>query len=281
MTEPVSRPAGGGAEPSGSGPSGSGSSGSGLSGAGLAGAGMAGAGMAGAGLSGPAPVGPPPYRPQGSGARGRFRQFAWASVPVWSLSLLAFAPFLRLALARRRARDWAVFAGYLAVVIVVLVFGSLPGPNDAGSAFAGVTALVLMGAAAVHTFVAFRPTSALAGELASAADPNELALASAEGRMRRRSEAREIARTNHVLARELRIGRPDIPREYDDGGLVDVNHVPGDALASCLGLTPQETAAVVAARDQLGRFTSAEELSAYAQLRPDRVDALRDWMLFC
>ena len=64
------------------------------------------------------------------------------------------------------------------------------------------------------------------------------------------------------------------------GGLVDVNHVPGDVLASCLGLTPRETAAVVAARDQFGRFTSPEELSLYAQLSPDRVDALRDWMLF-
>ncbi len=104
---------------------------------------------------------------------------------------------------------------------------------------------------------------------------------SARARMRRRSQARQIARANRVLARELRIGRPDLPREYDDGGLVDVNHVPGDILTSCLGLTPQETAAVVAARDQLGGFTSPEELSAYAELPPDRVDALRDWMLFC
>jgi len=104
---------------------------------------------------------------------------------------------------------------------------------------------------------------------------------SARARMRRRSQARQIAQANRVLARELRIGRPDLPREHDDGGLVDVNHVPGDVLTSCLGLTPQETAAVVAARDQLGGFTSPEELSAYAELPPDRVDALRDWMLFC
>ena len=71
-----------------------------------------------------------------------------------------------------------------------------------------------------------------------------------------------------------------MPHDYDDGGLVDVNHLPGDVLASSLGLTPQETAAVVAARDQLGRFTSPEELSLYAQISPGRVDALRDWMLF-
>jgi hypothetical protein len=232
------------------------------------------------GLSGAAPGGPLPDRRQGSGGRGRLRQFAWASVPVWSLSLLAFVPFLRIALARRRARDWAVFAGYLAAVMVEVVLASLPGRNDVGATLAGLMALVLMGVAAVHTFVAFRPGSDLAGELGSAAAPNELAVDSARARVQRRSQARELAMANHVLARELGIGRPDVPHDYDDGGLVDVNHLPGGVLASCLGLTPQETAAVVAARDQLGGFTSPEELSVYAQLSPDRVDVLRDWMLF-
>jgi DNA uptake protein ComE-like DNA-binding protein len=196
------------------------------------------------------------------------------------LSLLAFVPFLRIALARRRAKDWAVFAGYLAVVIVEVVLSSLPASNDVGAALAGSMAMVLAGGAAVHAFVAFSPTSALADKLESAASPNERAVDSARARIRRRSQARELAMADYVLARELEIGRPDVPHEYDDGGLVDVNHVPGDVLASCLGLTPQETAAVVAARDQLGGFTSPEELSAYAQLSPDRVDALRDWMLF-
>ena len=173
-----------------------------------------------------------------------------------------------------------MFAGYLAVVIVEVVLSSLPGSNDVGAALAGSMAMVLAGGAAVHAFVAFRPTSALADKLESAASPNERAVDSARARIRRRSQARELAMADYVLARELEIGRPDVPHEYDDGGLVDINHVPGDVLASCLGLTPQETAAVVAARDQLGGFTSPEELSAYAQLAPDRVDALRDWMLF-
>src|SRR5262249_14121401 len=45
-------------------------------------------------------------------ARGRFgvRQPAWALVPLLSLTFLAFAPFLWVALSRRRARDWAVLA---------------------------------------------------------------------------------------------------------------------------------------------------------------------------
>jgi hypothetical protein len=216
-----------------------------------------------------------PERLEGRRLRGRLRQLAWASVPVWSLTLLAFVPFLRLAIARRRARDWAVFAGYVAAVVLEIVFLSSGGPNGDGPVFTIgiVLSLILMGAAPVHAFVAFRPAPNLP-------DANLHAVAGARARMQRRSEARELARSNPDLARELRIGRPDLPREYDDGGMIDVNHVPGEVLASGLGLAPQETAAVVETREQLGRFISPEELAAYAQLPPDRVDALRDWMLF-
>jgi hypothetical protein len=37
---------------------------------------------------------------------------------------------------------------------------------------------------------------------------------------------------------------------------------------------------VLAARDKLGQFTSAAELSAYTRLSPGRVDELRDLMIF-
>jgi hypothetical protein len=42
-----------------------------------------------------------------------------------SISLLAFAPFLRLALIRRQARDWAVLAAYAAAVVLELVLVSV------------------------------------------------------------------------------------------------------------------------------------------------------------
>jgi DNA uptake protein ComE-like DNA-binding protein len=207
----------------------------------------------------------------------RLRQLAWASVPIWSLSLLAFAPFLRIAFARRRARDWVVFAGYLAVAILTGVLMSLAGPDDAVSAAAGGLALLVMGVGGVHAFVAFGPNQK---EVASGSRASELALTTARARMHRRQQARKLAAASPVLATELRIGRPDLPHEYDDGGLVDVNHVAAEVLASCLGLTPAESQAVVAARDHLGRLGSPEELSAYTELPPDRVEALRDWMVF-
>jgi len=71
-----------------------------------------------------------------------------------------------------------------------------------------------------------------------------------------------------------------VPHDYDDGGLVDVNHVPGDVLVSSLLLAAEESAAVVAVRDRLGRFSGPKELTAYTELTPERVEALRDLMIF-
>jgi DNA uptake protein ComE-like DNA-binding protein len=175
-----------------------------------------------------------------------------------------------------------VFAAYLAVVVVEIVLVSVGGSKGAGSAIAGGLAIALIGFAAVHTFVSFRPATDMVTDTVrlSSAQPNRQALATAQARMQRRKEARELARVNPVLARELRIGRPDMQRQYDDGGLVDVNHMPVEVLASVLELTPQEATALAEARSQLGKFTSPEELSAYAQFEPDRVDALRDLMWF-
>ena len=55
----------------------------------------------------------------------------------------------------------------------------------------------------------------------------------------------------------LAIGRPDLSRQYDDGGLVDVNHVPEAFLISHLELSPEQASTVVRARDHLGGFQSA------------------------
>ena len=213
----------------------------------------------------------------------RLGRLAWASVPVWSLGFLAFAPFLRLAVARRGKKDWAIFVGYLVAVVLEIVAISVAGRgNGAGSTAAGGIVILLMGGAAVHSYVAFGSDQAPAA-VSGAARPEQLnreALAIARGRMERRREAREIASKNPILSRELRIGRPDLAREYDDGGLVDVNQVPGEILQSQLGLSPDEVTAVLAARAKLGSFTSADEVSTYAQLPPDRLDAIRDWMIF-
>ena len=225
-------------------------------------------------------------------SRPVLRQVAWASVPVVSVGFLSFVPFLGYAVMRRRAADWAVFGAYLAATIAMIVAIGAVNTNSGAGAAVGGFIIALAGCAAVHAAVLFRPGGALgaggpgptgpAGRpaLASPAERNRESVAAAKSRIERRKDARHLAAANPDLARELKIGRPDLARDYDDGGLVDVNHVPGPVLAAQLGLTPAESTDVLAARDRLGRFTSPDEVCAYTQLTPDRIDELRDLMIF-
>jgi len=212
------------------------------------------------------------------------RQVAWASVPVWSIGFLSFVPFLAYAVINRRKRDWAVFAAYLAATVALIVAIGVVNPGSNASGGVGGFIIALAGCAAVHAAILFRPGRDRAAR-APAGTPglterNREALAEARSRIERRKDARHLVATNPALARDLKIGRPDLPRDYDGGGLVDVNHVPGPVLGPALGLAPAEVTDVTAVRERLGRFSSADELCAYTQLSPDRVDELRDLMIF-
>ena len=105
-------------------------------------------------------------------------------------------------------------------------------------------------------------------------------LQAAKDRMRQRDQARKLAGDNPALARDLKIGRPDLDRSYDDGGLVDVNHVGAEVLVRYLDLSPEEAGAIIAARGELGRFSSCPEVTTYANLRPNRLDSISDLMIF-
>jgi hypothetical protein len=97
---------------------------------------------------------------------------------------------------------------------------------------------------------------------------------------KRREEARAIATRDVALARELRIGRPDLPRQFDDGGLVDVNHVPARVLVDWLGLSPVQARQVVETRERRSGFAGPEDLIAGSGLPAATVDALRERLLF-
>lgn len=218
-----------------------------------------------------------------SHARLVVRQLFWASMPVWSLGLLAFGPFLWLAIIRRRRSDRVLVAAYVAASATALGLVSLQAAAGTTAGGAGGALLVgLMFAGAGHALVACNPArrDASGHPLLSKAYRNVLAVSGAEERVDVRNKARKLARKDPALARELRIGRPDLPREYDDGGLVDVNHVPADVLVSHLMLTVEQAAKVVAVRDEIARFDGPADLEAYAGLPPERVDELSGLMIF-
>jgi hypothetical protein len=98
----------------------------------------------------------------------RVRQVGWALLPIVSLTLLAWWPFLVLALIRRRSRDWAVFAVYLAALVAEIVTFAAAGILPVGTVADDVAAilfyaiiLLVVITATVHTLVAFRPGTKL------------------------------------------------------------------------------------------------------------------------
>lgn len=108
------------------------------------------------------------------------------------------------------------------------------------------------------------------------------ALAQAQWRLARRAEARHLQATQPSIAAELMIGRPDLPgRQYDDGGLVDVNHAPAEWLMRMLSIERPLAERIVEARELHNGFTTPEELIVYCEgLTPAKLEQFRDRLLF-
>jgi hypothetical protein len=209
----------------------------------------------------------------GSQRRLGFATVLWALIPVLTIGLLAFLPSAHAAVKLRGRRMWLPPAAYAAATVVVFgPLGAASNTSDAGAlAFTGAWfALILV--ATVHAFMLRRRVFS----------PPEVqpAMAAALAERKLREQARAIVARDPALARELRIGRPDLPRQFDDGGLVDVNHVPERVLVERLGFAPAQAAQVVEARERLGAFTAADEVCVFAEVPDAIVDAVRERLLF-
>jgi DNA uptake protein ComE-like DNA-binding protein len=195
--------------------------------------------------------------------------FAWAAVPLVTLGLGTAPAFLYPALRRRRPGDWISLALYLALTTLGLV------GTEAESVMSDVSTVALLAAWIGGTVHAFAIRSRVFATKNRYLD----AIAMASQRRELRSAARDTAR-DPAMAWELRIGRPDLQRGFDDGGLVDVNHAPPSVLASLPGMTPELVNRIVETRDQLSGFSSVEELSSLAQLPPSLTGALNEYAIF-
>lgn len=204
---------------------------------------------------------------------GGLARVGWTLVPLLSFGFFSWVPFVRFAARRGKRRDWIVAGGYTAVSALSYTLIALAN-SEPLLAVEGTLLGLLWFPAAVHTNLLFRRRRR------RVEDPNAIAYRRAEQSRRRRQEARHILASEPSMARDLRIGRPDLPREFDDGGLVDVNHVPADLLRLALGWTADEAESVVRARAEIGGFTNAAELPAYTDVSQARVDAVGDLLAF-
>ncbi|MBD3923282.1 TIR domain-containing protein [Nocardioides cavernae] len=191
---------------------------------------------------------------------------SWAA-PLWAANRRPYDKAFR-----KRMQVLAAILGIAALAAFVLV-GS--GPEDAtgtptgAASDAGGTLLLLTIAAGVAVVLIFRkPQVALAG------------MESVLARRDSRERYRQLVEKDRPLARSMNVGRPDVSRDYDDGGLVDVNSAPVHTLSQHGGLDHAEAARIVELRGQLGRFVSMDELLAYVDLPESTATRLRDVAVF-
>jgi DNA uptake protein ComE-like DNA-binding protein len=98
--------------------------------------------------------------------------------------------------------------------------------------------------------------------------------------LRRRSHCRQLVTKNPKLAAELNIGRPDLDRDYDDGGLIDVNHVPERYLLALPGIDSELACKIIEVRKSIGGFDSLDDMEVLLGLSPQRLDSARDRAIF-
>jgi DNA uptake protein ComE-like DNA-binding protein len=211
---------------------------------------------------------PVPMAPRELGSVG------WALAPLITAGMAA-GPCFAYAAVRLRSRALGLAAAGYAAVSALIVWGDSWNSNSTFEIDLGVVAvLTLWGMSTAHAL-------AIRRALFFGDAHEDDAVVAAKDRIRRREESRRIAVTDPRLARELRIGRPDQPSAYDDGGLVDVNHVPVECLSG-MGVIGSELAhRIVEARDLVRGFDNRDDLEAVIGLDPRSLDEVSDLLIFC
>jgi hypothetical protein len=219
----------------------------------------------------------------------------WAVTPL-SLVFGAAPTFVIAAIMRRSWWFALAAAGYASAYVVGLVLISTA-PTDAsgvavgaagavGGALLGLPCLFGLGhALAVRRTVFALPTPQRQRRLEPARPlprprPPQRALVRALEARELRKEARDLLESDPALAEQLGIGRPDLHRGFDDGGLVDVNHAPPETIANVLGLGSGHVRQIVEVRGALGGFTSTADLEVHTDLPAGLLDRLSEQLVF-
>ncbi len=235
----------------------------------------------------------------------------WALAPLLTFGLATPLVFLLAALRRGSLVQYAVTAAYAAVVVGLLVVAAdLERPGQ--PSVVGGVSIALSLAGTVHALAVRRSVFApraeaqhsdppehaattattaaagaagAAGPAAQPVPPSQPAPAGAAGADQdpagqARRQARDFALHDPERALQMGIGRPDLRRTFDDGGLVDVNHVPAEVLVRLPGITPELAWRIVQIRQQLGPYRSPADLETHAQLPRPLLIQLQEWLLF-
>lgn len=193
----------------------------------------------------------------------------WVWLSLTPLGLGAWAPIY--AGVRARRPSWSAL-GVLCTLIVIV--GWVLAIVSNGNSGLGGGLLLLGWTGAIATSLTIRaPYSRLMGS------PFEAAVLDAEDRLAQRDRARQLARERPGLAREIGIGRPDLPDAHD-AGLVDVNNASAVVLEQLPGVDDALATRIIEARAQTNGFASVEDLGAALNLDGTLVEGLRERVVF-
>ncbi|MFG3341638.1 ComEA family DNA-binding protein [Glycomyces sp. NPDC048151] len=176
----------------------------------------------------------------------------------------------------------AAFVGFIAFILPFPVEAT-PGWADAGGL---VSLLASTVGASAHLFAIRRyvwapweprPRSPRPPKQTQAGD--DWVAPALDRAARLRQDARRLAEGDPALAKRSGVGRPELPRQIDDGGLVDVNHAPVEVLRELPGFN-EATARLVRERvERLGPFQNIDEVIVEIDIAPGFERHLREYAL--
>ncbi len=208
----------------------------------------------------------------------RFWSFLLSLVPAITIGLGSAVPFLYWGFRLRNRRFIAAGAAYGAAACVCLVLLNHSSSSYTWQAtLGGIIALTLACAGTAHALVVRHQILGEILDLNRGQDDSER---QALYRISRREYARELLRSDPLLAYELRIGRPDLPRNFDDGGLIDINHASAAAIAQSPDIGTDTASRIVSARESVGGFSSVDDMSMVMGCAPQLFDRYRDFFVF-
>ncbi|MCD0444839.1 helix-hairpin-helix domain-containing protein [Glycomyces sp. A-F 0318] len=230
---------------------------------------------------------PGPHAPPVDGAKRRAHGF-WRSLGTY---LWAFMPLLTFgfgapigfatALAKRRD-NLTLAALVLHSALIIAGCGAIgaydyPPPDWANTVFSFAVVITSLGATAHLLLIRSAvwpppgptiPVARLSGD-------------EVVDRARRlREQARRTAGADPMLAKRLGIGRPDLPRQFDDGGLVDLNHAPPWVLVTLPGVTERSARQIQDRVERSGPFGSLGEVMLVVEISPTFEHHLREYCVF-
>ncbi|MEU5533185.1 hypothetical protein [Streptomyces sp. NPDC020362] len=94
---------------------------------------------------------------------GWFQRIAWSFLVWGSLGLLAWVPFLYVAIRRRRGSDWGAFAAFVLYECVTLPWASWQSDGDGDPILGAVVVLCLLAATGMLLFAVFDRRQAVQG----------------------------------------------------------------------------------------------------------------------